>query len=259
MDARNKGASEDFVNNGVALARRGTSASDERTSLHAKELPAANTPSAADTAAERAAVKSLRAWRLVVSRATNTKAFHILHDTTLNLLAAARPTTLDGLRAIPRVTQRVVDAHGEGILAALAAARDAPEEERDEAAPPRKKARQAPLEPLPAEALPLAAALRVWRTEMAKAECKAPYLFLTDKTLGDVAVLRPKDTLDLRGIKGFGDLKVAAYGEAVLVIVAAASGGASGGAGAEEAGGNDSDAEDWQPKAKQQGGKKRKA
>jgi len=58
----------------------------------------------------------------------------------------------------------------------------------------------------------LFARLKSWRTEMAKAEGKPPYMILGDKTLMALAAEKPATTSQLKSIHGIGDVKLKAYG-----------------------------------------------
>jgi DNA helicase II / ATP-dependent DNA helicase PcrA len=64
------------------------------------------------------------------------------------------------------------------------------------------------------------AALKAWRTAMAKEEGKPPYVYLSDAHITDIAERDP-DTLDrLARCKGIGPGKLDAYGETLLSILA---------------------------------------
>ncbi|AKT41965.1 ATP-dependent DNA helicase RecQ [Chondromyces crocatus] len=71
---------------------------------------------------------------------------------------------------------------------------------------------------------PLYAALREHRAELARARKVPPYVIAPDKTLRDVARIRPTSTDDLALARGMGPSRIAQYGEAVLSIVKAFSG-----------------------------------
>jgi len=66
---------------------------------------------------------NLRAWRSDVARKHSVPAYVVLHDTTIDGIATARPTTLGQLRAIPGIGDKKLEHYGEELLALVAAAR----------------------------------------------------------------------------------------------------------------------------------------
>jgi ATP-dependent DNA helicase RecQ len=86
--------------------------------------------------------------------------------------------------------------------------------------------RGAPAVDLDPEALALFVALRRHRMDRARAEGVPPYVVASDRTLRDIAVLRPRTTDELAMAHGIGPAKLERYGEQLLAVVAAARGGA---------------------------------
>lgn len=70
---------------------------------------------------------------------------------------------------------------------------------------------------------PLTAALRSWRTKLAKSREIPPYTILHDKTLLAIAEVRPTTNSELSRIRGIGAYKAKLYGPDVLALVAAHS------------------------------------
>jgi len=70
-------------------------------------------------------------------------------------------------------------------------------------------------------------ALRVWRRAEAEERHVPPYVIFSDRTLRELARLRPSTRYELRGIYGIGDAKLEAFGEAVLRVVVECGGNAS--------------------------------
>jgi ATP-dependent DNA helicase RecQ len=66
---------------------------------------------------------SLRAWRSEVARTRGVPAYVVLHDTTIDGIATARPTTLGQLRHIPGIGDKKLEHYGADLLALIAAAR----------------------------------------------------------------------------------------------------------------------------------------
>ncbi len=66
---------------------------------------------------------------------------------------------------------------------------------------------------------PLLAALKALRMQLAKAEQVPAYVVFSDKSLIDMALLKPRDLDGMRMVHGVGDAKLARYGEAFLEVV----------------------------------------
>jgi ATP-dependent DNA helicase RecQ len=66
----------------------------------------------------------LRAWRSDVARERGVPAYVVLHDSTLDGIAAAYPTTLDELRAIPGIGDKKLEHYGEKLLGLVRAQRN---------------------------------------------------------------------------------------------------------------------------------------
>jgi ATP-dependent DNA helicase RecQ len=66
---------------------------------------------------------NLRAWRSEVARTRGVPAYVVLHDTTIDGIATARPTTLGQLRNIPGIGDKKLEHYGADLLALVAAAR----------------------------------------------------------------------------------------------------------------------------------------
>ncbi|MEO6443757.1 MAG: HRDC domain-containing protein, partial [Gemmatimonadaceae bacterium] len=62
-------------------------------------------------------------------------------------------------------------------------------------------------------------ALRAHRLETARAERVPPYVVASDRTLRELAELRPQTIAALEGIYGIGPAKAAKYGEALMTVV----------------------------------------
>jgi ATP-dependent DNA helicase RecQ len=66
---------------------------------------------------------------------------------------------------------------------------------------------------------PLFEALRSWRSRAAKAQGVPPYVIFHDRTLAEIAAVRPGSRAALERISGVGEGKLARYGDAVLEVV----------------------------------------
>ena len=63
-------------------------------------------------------------------------------------------------------------------------------------------------------------ALRARRLSLARAERVPPYVVASDRTLQELATLRPRRVSELEGVYGIGAAKAARYGEALLAVIA---------------------------------------
>jgi ATP-dependent DNA helicase RecQ len=82
---------------------------------------AAGRPAAAELSPEAEPVfERLRAWRTSVAKELGMPPYVIFHDSTLRLIAASPPSTLDELRQVNGVGATKLDKYGQAILAVLA-------------------------------------------------------------------------------------------------------------------------------------------
>jgi ATP-dependent DNA helicase RecQ len=93
----------------------------------------------------------------------------------------------------------------------------------------RSKSRRGDLVPLPAgqggaSSPALVAALRAWRSEVARKRGVPAYVVLHDSTIDGIASARPTTLDQLRGIAGIGDKKLEHYGAELIAMVKAAEG-----------------------------------
>jgi ATP-dependent DNA helicase RecQ len=94
-----------------------------------------------------------------------------------------------------------------------------------ETRPPRSRAadsRAVAADDLDPEGLALFEALRRHRMERAKADAVPPYVVASDRTLREIAVLRPRTVEELAHAHGIGPAKLERYGEGLLRVVAEA-------------------------------------
>jgi ATP-dependent DNA helicase RecQ len=93
----------------------------------------------------------------------------------------------------------------------------------------RSKSRRGDLAPLPigqggASNPALVAALRQWRSDMARQRGVPAYVVLHDSTIDGIASARPTTLDQLRGVAGIGDKKLEHYGGELIAMVRAAEG-----------------------------------
>jgi ATP-dependent DNA helicase RecQ len=120
------------------------------------------------------------------------------------------------------------DANHYGALRLTEAARPVLKNEatlmlRRQAAARRKPVR--PNRPAPADLPPgdagLVERLRQWRSRMSREQGIPAYVILHDRSLHELAALRPARLEELLGIAGIGEAKAARYGQALIEIIAA--------------------------------------
>jgi ATP-dependent DNA helicase RecQ len=69
---------------------------------------------------------------------------------------------------------------------------------------------------------PLLAALKTWRREQARDQGVPPYVVFHDRTLVELAAVRPGSLSELGSVSGIGTAKLERYGTALLEVLAAA-------------------------------------
>jgi ATP-dependent DNA helicase RecQ len=68
-------------------------------------------------------INALRAWRSGVARTRGVPAYVVLHDATIDGIAASRPTTHDQLRGIPGIGDKKLEHYGDELIALVKANR----------------------------------------------------------------------------------------------------------------------------------------
>jgi ATP-dependent DNA helicase RecQ len=82
----------------------------------------ADLPAGQSGAGNPALVTALRAWRSEVARTRGVPAYVVLHDSTIDGIAIARPTTLDQLRGIAGIGDKKLEHYGGELIAMVNAA-----------------------------------------------------------------------------------------------------------------------------------------
>jgi len=85
-----------------------------RTKSRRGELSPASSVHAA--AGQPALREALRAWRTEIARRRGVPAYVVLHDSTIDGIAAARPTTLNGLRGIAGIGDKKLEHYGAELI-----------------------------------------------------------------------------------------------------------------------------------------------
>ena len=79
-------------------------------------------PRAETRAADAPLQAALRAWRADIARQRSVPAYVVLHDSTIDGIAAARPSTLNELRTIAGIGDKKLEHYGDELLALVRAA-----------------------------------------------------------------------------------------------------------------------------------------
>jgi ATP-dependent DNA helicase RecQ len=88
----------------------------------------------------------------------------------------------------------------------------------------RRSAQEAPMDTLDADASTLFEQLRAHRLEVARSSGVPPYVVATDRSLREIAAVRPHTSDALLAVHGMGPAKVQRYGEGLLEVVRSAGG-----------------------------------
>jgi ribonuclease D len=86
-----------------------------------RKAPAPPLPTGPLSVEQEALLAQLKGWRLTQARKERLPAYMICHDRTLELIARARPTTVEALLAVHGLGEAKVKRFGEALLAALGA------------------------------------------------------------------------------------------------------------------------------------------
>ncbi|QIL21378.1 DNA helicase RecQ [Thermomonas sp. HDW16] len=99
---------------------------------------------------------------------------------------------------------------------------EAPKPERKRSRTDTGKRAASPIIELPAEAAARFAALREWRSDIAREQGVPPYVIFHDATLRSIALESPRDLDAMSTIAGVGASKLERYGSAVITVLEAA-------------------------------------
>jgi len=75
----------------------------------------------ADKSGDPNLVGALRAWRSEVARKRGVPAYVVLHDSTIDGIAAQRPASLNQLRGIPGIGDKKLEHYGDALIALVKA------------------------------------------------------------------------------------------------------------------------------------------
>ncbi len=166
--------------------------------------------------------EALREWRLGIARENQVAAFIVLYNRTLEEIARTRPGTEAELARIHGIGDHKLAAYGQDILDLVAShsplASDeppSPDATAQESAQPATNT--AP--PLTSEESALFDALKDWRLSLARELQVPPYVIFSNRTLEEIARVRPSSEAELSEIHGVGPKRLEQYGRHVLEVV----------------------------------------
>jgi ATP-dependent DNA helicase RecQ len=107
---------------GVMLREQVTGSRNRASRSKSRRGDLAPLPAGQSGASDPALVSSLRAWRSEVARKRGFPAYVVLHDSTIDGIAIARPTTLDQLRGVAGIGDKKLEHYGEELIAMVRAA-----------------------------------------------------------------------------------------------------------------------------------------
>ncbi len=151
-------------------------------------------------------------WREGEAQRTNRPPFKIMGDESLIDLAVTRPTSVDDLQRIARLSRQQANRYGNTVIRLI------------------KEGAQRPLPPLPRptvrpelllsqEDQGRFEKLRRWRTETARARGVTPEIVFNNETLLEIVQKRPANEEQLLAISGMGRWKAGAYGQAIFALL----------------------------------------
>ena len=177
-------------------------------------------------------LEKLKQWRLQKATERGVPAYVVFWDRTLHQIASGRPGTGDELLGLYGFGPRKLEDYGEELLELV---REAPATSRP--ADPKVAREESPAksgldraEPAPSypnvQDEELLERLLEWRRNKAEERGIPAYVVLRNRTIEEIATVRPRTERDLLGIYGIGPAKMDEYGEELLDLVDTTSHGA---------------------------------
>jgi ATP-dependent DNA helicase RecQ len=104
------------------LLREQTSGGDRPSRAKSRRGDLAPQPARPAAAGDANLLGVLRAWRSEVARKRGVPAYVVLHDSTIDGIASARPTTPEQLRDIPGIGDKKLERYGRELIALISSA-----------------------------------------------------------------------------------------------------------------------------------------
>ena len=157
-------------------------------------------------------LEALWNWREREAQRTNRPPFKIMGDESLIDLATTRPTTIEQLQLIARLSRQQANRYGATILKLV-------EEGARQQLPPLPRPMVRPELLLSSQDQGRFEKLRRWRTETARARGVAPEIVFSNDTLLEIVQRQPATPDELLTVPGIGPWKAKAYGDAVVALL----------------------------------------
>ncbi|MCO6450821.1 MAG: HRDC domain-containing protein, partial [Caldilineales bacterium] len=158
---------------------------------------------------QQAVLGSLFDWRETNAQRRDVPPFKVLRNESLMELAVVQPRTVDQVRQVKGVSNRLADRTANAILKAIQAG-----QRRQPPAPPERNHNQRPDD----ETLARYERLREWRTRTAETRGVDPDVVLTNQVLMEIARSKPADLASLTACKSLSPWKLDAYGVEIVAI-----------------------------------------
>ena len=171
---------------------------------------------------------ALREWRLRVARQNQISAFLVLYNRTLEEIVRTRPRTEAALLQMPGIGPHKLERYGEDILKLVKShSTESPDPgkaphttKRQERPPLPDRGKNPPLpRPIPPQDAALFNALTEWRLGVARQSGIPAYTVLNNRTMEEIARIRPHTNATLLLVHGIGPRKLEKYGQELLAMV----------------------------------------
>ncbi len=171
-----------------------------------------NIPGARDLdAAGLGILRELFVFRDAQARREDRPPVKVLSDSTLLRISAAAPRSASELAQLGGTSDYIVQRYGAPVLRAVERGRAGPQ-----TAPPRPRARQAPLDNAARNRL---GRLKEWRKERAARRGVAPDVIVSNEVLFSAARNNPRTLEELLRVTNLGPWKANTYGEDILEVL----------------------------------------
>jgi ribonuclease D len=171
-----------------------------------------NIPGARDLAAAGLGIlRELFIFRDAQARREDRPPFKVLSDSTLVRISVAAPKSPNELAQLGGMSDYTVQRYGAPILRAVERGQAAPQ-----MAPPRPRAREAPLDNAARNRL---GRLKEWRKERAARRGVAPDVIVSNDVLFSAARNNPRTMEELLSVTSLGPWKANTYGEDILAVL----------------------------------------
>ena len=192
------------------------------------EPPAKETEENPGTWRDTILYETLKEWRRQIALGENIPAYVVIYNRTLEEIVRTRPRTKAALLQIPGIGAQRLERYGEDILKlVISHSTQSPDPgkaprstKRLERPPlPDRAKNPPPPRPIPPQDAALFNALREWRLGVARQNGIPAYTVLNNRTLEEIARIRPRTKATLLLVHGIGPHKLEKYGQELLAMV----------------------------------------